>query len=815
MVHIKNCVCFTFISLFTSLFVIVNKGNAQDQDYKNHAAYWYHRTRLRNDFLKIGKEDGESIPMEQRGLYMKLAADGKVRTFSNADWDGEKAKWGDAMAELGYYIAVLATEYKMLSDNNQNTDQTINELYHALYAVNRLDLNAEKIFTRFKAEILHNTWYWPYMDWLSSYNGPTYTPTLDGFMVRDDIEEDFVTKNLEHFNYDGNAGFCSKIKISDLYADENGVKASSYCSHAPANDPWRKHWGTFISQDNYYNVLVGLSLVRRFVPAGTTYKIRIGNEMVIQTFQDNESDIYTESYRIARRALDYFEKDDFELKYPDGGDMHRDNGGNPGFYQWPHQRTVKNMHGMTWTDYNYGLYNFSNKCEYDNWKASFGQTEPYWAHPINATNLASATSFLWLNFQMEKLSWDGYTKWKVATWHPVDFMRPDVQLMTGNFLAISNSFYSFYENETYLKLDLWDKREWKLPHQALLMNVLYGDKNCPFEQTSFQQDFLDAKNIVNSCKCENNDTKLTGSYCIPYQDGTSYAYPSTNFSTTSRLDHPQRVLPDAIGDPDVDIVPAEYNGLDYMLYHNLYYIVKSKQTTNLSNKIVDFSTRKINVAYPFNTGIYNWGTNTQPATVGAYEYIETSSTINSGAVVQMKAGKSIELKYNFKALPNSSFSAQIERLSCSNIFNPIPGNTNAISVAPIGAHEEIYELASLPTHYEEYTNSNESKIVDETNGIKKASGTSFQTNLPSLPNSVNSFIVYPNPSNGVFDIVVQDGRLIKNVAVTNVAGQTMKSISVGNQSLINLDLSDIPKGTYFLEVTFITDSKVFDKVIIK
>lgn len=42
----------------------------QDIFYKSHATYWYYRTRLRNDFLLVGPDQGMSIPMQQRGyLY--------------------------------------------------------------------------------------------------------------------------------------------------------------------------------------------------------------------------------------------------------------------------------------------------------------------------------------------------------------------------------------------------------------------------------------------------------------------------------------------------------------------------------------------------------------------------------------------------------------------------------------------------------------------------------------------------------------------------------------------------------------------------
>ncbi|MBS1647244.1 MAG: hypothetical protein JST67_07880 [Bacteroidetes bacterium] len=34
-----------------------------------HERYWYYRTRLNNDFLKVGINQGESMPIPERNLY--------------------------------------------------------------------------------------------------------------------------------------------------------------------------------------------------------------------------------------------------------------------------------------------------------------------------------------------------------------------------------------------------------------------------------------------------------------------------------------------------------------------------------------------------------------------------------------------------------------------------------------------------------------------------------------------------------------------------------------------------------------------------
>lgn len=53
------------LGLFLFIEIIV-----YSQDYTMlHNKYWYYRTRLHNDFMKVGIGQGCSIPMEERGLY--------------------------------------------------------------------------------------------------------------------------------------------------------------------------------------------------------------------------------------------------------------------------------------------------------------------------------------------------------------------------------------------------------------------------------------------------------------------------------------------------------------------------------------------------------------------------------------------------------------------------------------------------------------------------------------------------------------------------------------------------------------------------
>ncbi len=132
---------------------------------ENLEKYWTYRDRLRKNFLKIGDQAGESIPMTARRVDW---------AFSGQDaspWpDARAVYYSDATIYLGHYIMVLATEYKLTNDQilagisddeafaamtNQKT-QTQNELYYALQAINRIDLKAENYLSGSSTKIYYS-----------------------------------------------------------------------------------------------------------------------------------------------------------------------------------------------------------------------------------------------------------------------------------------------------------------------------------------------------------------------------------------------------------------------------------------------------------------------------------------------------------------------------------------------------------------------------------------------------------------------------------------------------------------------------------
>ena len=144
-----------YIRLFCIIFIVYFPLTTFGQtEAGNLKKYWDYRDRLKKYFMKIGNGPGESIPSENINI---------------GGYNGNTyMRWGDATIHIGYYIAVLASEYKLLYDAQQfdEAQKTKNELYYAIQCANRLDFYAEPFLSNVPG----------------SYNG---------FLIRDDVEDIF------------------------------------------------------------------------------------------------------------------------------------------------------------------------------------------------------------------------------------------------------------------------------------------------------------------------------------------------------------------------------------------------------------------------------------------------------------------------------------------------------------------------------------------------------------------------------------------------------------------------------------------------
>jgi hypothetical protein len=183
--------------------VLSSAAASADTTEQNLAKYHALRTRLVTDFTVVGSGAGQSQPADLRD-------------------DGEGfIKWADNTIRLGWYIGILASEL-YLADHPaefpgaKGREDTLNELYLALLAMERLDQKAESAFPECGG-----------------------ADALNGFFIRDDVPEGFHTK------------FPPLTTTFSDFVDPTLTNKEE-------------------SQDQVYHVLLGLALVKHLVPSSVT-----------------------------------------------------------------------------------------------------------------------------------------------------------------------------------------------------------------------------------------------------------------------------------------------------------------------------------------------------------------------------------------------------------------------------------------------------------------------------------------------------------------------------------------------------------------
>lgn len=353
-------------TLISIIFIGFFSFSQNSEIENNIIKYWNYRNRLTHNFISVGSKAGQSLPFGTRN-----------------ERENPHLSQGEGPIMLGQYIGVLATEYKLLKQNNQDTQQTLKELYYALYAFNRLDLIAETV------------------------NGYHKKPKLDGFYVREDFPDGFVkdnpslnknTINSNTFIYGSGQTFkvkctnhkgksCCDVSISkDCKVRENPKGYAKKYNHVP------------MSMDQSLGVLIGVALVNNLVDENINYKNT--------AFQDQETSIKKEAQHIAKRILTYAQKQHWTPKEPDGdyiGDCDFRTSAKPNFFKNNVTMLVfsrffsnigKNIFGekLGFTPF-IGFLDGVGSIQADNFKGDFWDRRMY----IEMMTLSNKNNHLWLS----------------------------------------------------------------------------------------------------------------------------------------------------------------------------------------------------------------------------------------------------------------------------------------------------------------------------------------------------------------------------------------------------------------------------------
>ncbi|GAB4278079.1 MAG: hypothetical protein Kow0068_01550 [Marinilabiliales bacterium] len=291
-------------------------------DYMNLEKYWYYRNRLKY-FVQIGDNQGESCIACIRN-----------KNCSNI------LRYGQHMTHLGYYIGVLATEAKLLLDNNRYDEATLtlDELDHALNAYERLDMCESK------------------PPWNST------SDILDGFFEREDLYKDFILSHPKLNDtltpqYDINYIKANQLNGTPAYVDS--VNSAVYKFYHPPTptaetpDPWLDWDGELSpSQDEIISLLMGFAIVYKSLPnTNYSYRARLYAKKLLN---------------YARNYNEEFGEKAWHLYRPDGIEIPPERGGSTRIYSYAFAKVYEFFDIGPWQSYMYWDW-FNNYDVY--WKA--------------------------------------------------------------------------------------------------------------------------------------------------------------------------------------------------------------------------------------------------------------------------------------------------------------------------------------------------------------------------------------------------------------------------------------------------------------
>lgn len=720
------------IIFLIAVFITANLPGYSQGWYKNYEKYWYYRYRLVNDFMQVGPNCGQSLPG-----FSRTQRDSKP--FDNI------IRWGDATQALGQYLAMLSTEYKLLNENGWNTERTKYENYNALLAFERVDRNSEGFCRDYE-----------HSDPCEPNVGPF---DLNGFFVRDDVPQNFVITNENHFNRPGIGnglhveGTQSDFGIrrfnpiggprtqAEWYADPDSYRAPFY----PVEE----------SQDQVVEMFVGLGLTTKLMGGATYGSTNLGDRARMSAERIIEWPAYN------------------------------------GTLSWQ----IQNPLNFNWT--------------YGTVPESYGQSAlPFflgpWRSGANMMYIARAAG------DAVKYISPSHSYFSVANPYELGFQalqnigQFDNQF-AENLAVFGRSWRGLQNQNTTFKTVMVHSlfQYFRTPHIPLIYKLLH-----PGGKVGWSPDHHKAL----------GSTKDFGGYKVPSYfklldsapDCGPHYYPDLTseegeWTGPGRLtfSHQRAFLSPHSGD---------HNGVDYMFLFNLFSLVEENYIQWVINPYYEPS---YHVDYPDQGGL---GSHATPLRLNYLEYLGLTNKINSDGNVRFRGAKVVILEPGFDAKQGSFFEAYAHDYYCEEegyhyaekIIDRIPDNTggNYIDIGePIAYNpsgdEYIPRQERRSPEYEQDsvmgTIPNEEWLAMNEQALRQyEADTTAEGNLARLP-AVPKCFLWPNPSKGSFKISLPDTEPY-NLFVMGLEGRIIATFQVKDQLSFEIQHQELTPGLYFLKV---------------
>jgi hypothetical protein len=739
------------------LFISITRSFSQD-DQLNLKKYWFYRYRLMNDFMVKGPN-----------------CQGCSEIINERDHNSDKepvpplvpiAKWGDQSFNLGAYIGILATEYKLLHDRGQPVDTTLQELCFAMRAFNRLDQTAEHHY--------------------AVTQGHTHSISagdLNGFFIRDDVPVTFLNDHPQLKNGTVATHFVDSV-------------ASDYWD-AVADSPNYVDKNFLMSHDQIYPILMGMSLVREYLYNGLSYNNYPlndvnGNTNIWKEAEDISNRMINNLYHPTGIYLDWSVVNPF-FAYP--------------FWSPPILNPYENIQGSEVGVLAYGVSEAGcyiknvndnltagypvHKCD-DYIHGSSYNLAPVW-NEIGKPTTAYASNH-YEDFKPEIVATIGNSWWTEVypTFpNPVSVIThilslhwvPSWQDVISVVQASAGLPVNVTENELYLRAK-HRNNEW----MPLLRMLLHGGGTGGYHASDYQE-------LLDQAPCD-------GPYNFSASGGGMSTY---EWSSRDRLhSSDERGGYGYTGSPSNGngSSQGEYPGLDYMLYYNLYAIAYGPGTGVGYSNYMD---RKVTETFPLTVGGTTYGISSSPrTTIEAFNTIDAYNTVNSNAIVDYRAGREIHLGAGFHAISGCDFHAYVDPFKCVNGEYRLASTSNDSSNDD-GMQNAVAYLG--PTTFVKYPPVKEKpnyETEEGQNSISQNTGNYAEIKNSALPASpsakVSEIRIQPNPNNGSFEVVISTSEKINSkLTLLTIFGNVILQQQI-TSAVTNIDISGQAKGIYYVKI---------------
>ena len=684
---------------------------------QNLDKYWSYRARFYDKF--IVDIDPFSLPAGAPTNGINLPA-----CIYNATTDGTRdntISWGDAPITLSEYISMLATEYKLQQLNNLNVSSIKTKIFRALNAFNRIDASAEPI----------------YGCGGSLGSPPCYTYTdINGFFIRDDVDLPFMS-------------YWSSNGMSSWQAPDIKKVHSSYNSYL--NGGGEMHGE--MSQDQVWNMLMGLALVKEFVDATDTYEdfpcdyVTLKDMAKRQTYRPIN---YMQTYM---SSLPWTRKPRGDSDYPG---------------KWI---PIGPLPLQVWM--------IKNTCTNNEVAMGGGLEDLYFFHTHfeDAGNWITEQDFGNLNYLIAPALLVGLPQDPVLPIPVTNNWYNNVGKLIMSTIAdnihsssLDKLFFNirkcadYFNHDNSVSGNPYDIKYFWLD-QLPMLSVLLHDKEPIYP--IFDYYYSHIEQLL-------NEAPLSGPSCYAND-------PSILWSTPSILAKP---IGEVYNNPRNDLF-GEYSGLDYMLLFNLYHLIYE---TCFNDPVTITNDFPITYAYG-DSYDYEYGTehfeighmnNAACLTIHSKDLITMNSTVNSTGKLRLM-GNEILLQAGFEVELGGEFTAELNDIMDLD-FTPPAGTAKS---AQAGA------ISSFETEDEE--------LVTAIEPVETA--------------TLDQFIVYPNPADMLLNVklVAESSEIV----LYNSGGAIMQQFSNVGDGVLHIDISNYPSGLYIITVTAEDGNVAVKKVVVE